>query len=97
MAGSKDTVEKMLTLHPTAGKVGRNIGKATYDAARHEMLALLAHSQPTHSEMFDALEKRLAGKIEGNISWYCETVKLDLEARKLIARTTDKPHRYKLV
>jgi hypothetical protein len=97
MVGSKDTIEKILTLHPTVGKVGRNISKATYDLARHEMLALLAHSQPTHAEMFDALEKRLVGKIEGNISWYCETVKLDLEARKLITRTTDEPQRYKLV
>ena len=32
----------------------------------------------------------------GNISWYAETVKLDLEARDAIERTRSRPQRYRL-
>ncbi len=39
---------------------------------------------------------KLKGKFSGSISWYAETVKLDLEARKLIKRTNSKPQKYLL-
>jgi hypothetical protein len=38
----------------------------------------------------------LKGKFSDNISWYAETVKLDLEARKKIERTSSKPQKYRL-
>jgi hypothetical protein len=38
----------------------------------------------------------LTGKFEGHISWYAETVKLDLEARGVIERTKSKPEKYRL-
>jgi len=36
----------------------------------------------THTELFNRLNKSLKGKFSGNISWYGETVELDLEAKK---------------
>ena len=50
----------------------------------------------THDELFDRLNKSLKNKFSGNISWYGETVKLDLEARKIIERTSSKPQKYGL-
>jgi len=42
------------------------------------------------------LNKSLKGKFSDNISWYAETVKLDLEGRKKIERTSSKPQKYRL-
>jgi hypothetical protein len=50
----------------------------------------------THTELFNRLNKSLKGKFSGNISWYGETVKLDLEAKKIIERTASKPQKYRL-
>ena len=87
--------EKILTKHPQ-GKTGRNISKKTYDRVKTEILAALGKKELTHTELFEQLSKKLDGKFEGNISWYGETVKLDLEARKIIERTGSKPQRYKV-
>ena len=38
----------------------------------------------------------LEGKFSDNISWYGMTVKLDLEARKIIERTSAKPQKYRV-
>lgn len=87
--------EKILTKHPQ-GKTGRNISKKSYDTLKTAILAALRKKQLTHTELFEQLNKNLKGKFDGNISWYGETVKLDLEARKIIERTTSKPQRYRL-
>jgi hypothetical protein len=50
----------------------------------------------THTELFNRLNKSLKGKFSENISWYGETVKLDLEAKKIIERTASKPQKYRL-
>jgi hypothetical protein len=42
------------------------------------------------------LYQRVKDEFEGGVQWYGETVKLDLEARKLIERTGTKPEKYKL-
>lgn len=44
----------------------------------------------------DEVNRNLRGKFTGNISWYAETVKLDLEARKVVERTASKPQKYRL-
>jgi hypothetical protein len=46
----------------------------------------LQDKELTHTELFRQLTKDLKGKFSGNISWYGETVKLDLEARTIIER-----------
>ena len=89
------TGEQILTKHPL-GKVGRNIDRKKYDAVKKGILSALQNNDLTHTELFSGLNKDLKGKFSGNISWYAETVKLDLEARKLIKRTASKPQRYRL-
>lgn len=88
-------MEKILTKHPQ-GKSGKNISKQKYDMIRRGILSTLRSKELTHTELFSQLAKKLNGKFSGNISWYGETVKLDLEARKLIERTATTPQKYRL-
>ena len=91
----KTTEQKVLTKHPL-GKSGRNISRETYELFKSQILAALKDRELTHSELFRQLNKDLKGKFAGNISWYAETVKLDLEARKKIERASSKPQKYRL-
>lgn len=87
--------EKILTKHPL-GKSGKNISKQNYETLKRAILSALRGKELTHTELFQQLTKSLKGKFSGNISWYAETVKLDLEARKTIERTSSKPQKYLL-
>ena len=88
--------EKMvLTRHPL-GKRGRNISRQKYDALKKAILSALRGKELTHTELFRRLNRGLKGGFPGNISWYAETVKLDLEARKMVERIASKPPRYRL-
>lgn len=89
------TAEKILTKHPL-GKTGRNIDREKYDTLKKAIFSALRENDLTHTELFTRLNKDLKGKVAGNISWYGETVKLDLEARKIIERTASKPQKYRL-
>ena len=87
--------EKILTKHPL-GKSGKNIDKRKYETNKKAILSALQKKELTHTELSTQLNKGLKGKFSGNISWYGETVKLDLEARKIIERTSSKPQTYRL-
>ena len=87
--------EKILTKHPL-GKTGRNIDREKYGRLKKAILSALRKNELTHTELFNRLNKDLEGKFAGNISWYAETVKLDLEAKKIIERTASKPQKYRL-
>jgi len=87
--------EKILTKHPS-GKSGKNIDRQKYETLKKAILSALRSKQLTHTELFDRLNKSLKSKFSGSISWYAETVKLDLEARKTIERTSSKPQKYRL-
>jgi hypothetical protein len=87
--------EKILTKHPQ-GKSGRNISKESYDMVKTAILGALKKKELTHDELFEQLNKNLKGKFAGNVSWYGETVKLDLEARKIIERTDSRPQKYRI-
>jgi len=63
---------------------------------KRAIVEALRNKELTHTELFNQLNKSLKGKFPGNISWYAETVKLDLEARKKIERTSSKPQKYRL-
>jgi hypothetical protein len=91
----KMTEEKILTKHPL-GKSGKNIDKQKYETLKKAILSALGKRELTHTELFDRLNKSLKGKFSGNVGWYAETVKLDLEARKIIERTSAKPQEYRL-
>lgn len=87
--------EKIQTLHPL-GKTNKKISLDKYEAMKAAILAVLFEKPLTHNELFAALDKKLKGKFDGAIGWYGETVKLDLEARKIIERNSDKPQKYRI-
>ena len=89
------TEEKILTKHPL-GKSGRNISKQKYETIKQALVAALRNKELTHAELLSQVNKSLKGKFSNNISWYAETVKLDLEARKIMERTSSKPQKYRL-
>jgi hypothetical protein len=90
----KMTEEKILTKHPL-GKSGKNIDRRKYETLKRAILSALQNKELTHTELFSRLNKSLKGKFSGNVSWYAETVKLDLEARKVIERTSSRPQKYR--
>ena len=87
--------EKILTKHPL-GKSGKNISKQNYETLKEAILFALRSKELTHTELLNKVNKSLTGKFSGNVNWYAETVKLDLEARKIIERTSSKPQKYRL-
>jgi hypothetical protein len=91
----KMTEEKILTKHPL-GKSGRNVSKQKYETIKQALVGALLKKELTHTELLSQANKSLKGKFSDNISWYAETVKLDLEARKIIERTSSKPQKYRL-
>jgi hypothetical protein len=89
------TAGKILTKHPL-GKKGKNIDRKKYETLKKAILLALRKSDLTHIDLFSRLNKSLKDRFSGNISWYGETVKLDLEAKKMIERTASKPQKYRL-
>jgi hypothetical protein len=87
--------EKILTKHPLS-KSGKSIDRDKYETLKDAILSALKGKELTHPELFAQLNKKLKNKISGSVSWYGETVKLDLEARKIIERTSSKPQKYRL-
>jgi len=78
--------KRILTLHPQ-GKQGVNIDQAKYDQIRAAIvLALEQHRELAFGELITKLEAQLSGKFQGSIPWYVTTVKLDLEARRVLKR-----------
>jgi hypothetical protein len=86
---------KILTKHPQ-GKSGKNISRENYETIKGAILSALTDRELTHTELTNKVNNGLKGKFSGNLSWYTETVKLDLEARKLIERTSSKPQKYRV-
>jgi hypothetical protein len=87
--------QRILTKHPQ-GKSGKNITEQNYETLKKAILSTLRNKELTHTELFDELERRLRPTFSGNISWYGETIKLDLEARKIIERTGSRPEKLRL-
>lgn len=84
------------TLHPQAGKKNKKISLEKYNFIRDNLLKILNKAELTHTDLMEELHERVKDNFEGGVHWYGETVKLDLEARKLIERTNTKPEKYKL-
>jgi len=88
--------KKIRTMHPE-GKKGWNISKAKYDVVRTSMLDCLRKKELTFEDLAKCVGAALRGRFEGSIPWYTEVVKLDLEARNIIERTSRiKPELYRL-
>lgn len=77
--------ERILTLHPQ-GKKGVNIERSKYLTIREVVMECLSRKEMTATEIFHCAEESLAGDFEGSVRWYAESVKLDLEARGMLAR-----------
>jgi hypothetical protein len=78
--------EKILTQH-AQGKQGVHLSKAKYDLVRKTILQIVRdYGEISFTELLMMCEHMLMGKLEGSISWYATTVKLDLEARGEIER-----------
>jgi hypothetical protein len=88
--------EQIQTLHPKPGKKNKRIALDKYNIISQNILAILAHTELTHTELMEKLYENVKDFFEGGIQWYGETVKLDLEARKIIERTITKPEKYRL-
>lgn len=91
--------EKILTLHPDEGKSGVNISKQKYDLVREVIVeSLRSVDDMTFKDLTQHVHARLTGRFDGSIPWYVTTVKLDLEARGIIARLPKTvPQRLRLV
>lgn len=87
--------KRILTRHPQ-GKNGKSIDREKYDAIRTAILRALGREEVTHSELMRRIAASLEHRFDGNTHWYGETVKLDLEARRVIERTDGKPQRYRV-
>jgi ribosomal protein L17 len=88
--------EQIQTLHPLPGKVNKRITLSKYNTVKENILAILAKKELTHTELMEKLFRNIKDSFEGGVQWYGETVKLDLEARKIIERTNTKPEKYRL-
>jgi hypothetical protein len=88
--------EKIQTLHPQPGKTNKLISREKYQVIRENILSILKKAELTHTELMEKLYDNVKDSFEGGVQWYGETVKLDLEARKIIERTETKPERYRL-
>ena len=78
--------DKILTLHPQ-GKKGVNIPLAKYEQIKKFILETIkAREGISFEALTDLAVSELARQFDGKVSWYLVTVKLDLEARKLIER-----------
>jgi hypothetical protein len=84
---------KIQLLHP-AGKKAVRMQLEKYEIIKNGILEHLNTSDgATHSALLQALLETLAKKgtkFKGSIEWHMEWVKLDLEARKKIIRSTHK-------
>ena len=79
--------EKILTLHPEAGKQGVNISRVKYEMIRRAITdAIRSQGTITFHGLVSLVEYNLRNRFEGSIPWYVTTVKLDLEARGVIER-----------
>jgi len=90
--------EKILTKHP-ARKHGVNIDKTKYDLIRKAIIqSLKTKGALTFTDLTKTVKTNLKARFAGSIPWYVESVKLDLEARKVIKRIPKtKPQLYRLI
>ena len=89
--------ERILTQHPQ-GKDGVNILKRRYDIIKEFITKTIEeHKEITFTELSDLAVEKLSGTFDGKVVWYIVTVKLDLEARKIIERIPKtSPHKLRM-
>jgi hypothetical protein len=89
-------IQQIQTFHPDPSKRNKKIALDKYNFIKENLLAILDIKELTHTDLMEALYANVKDIFEGGVQWYGETVKLDLEARKIIERTPTKPPKYRL-
>lgn len=80
--------DRLLTLHPE-GKKGVNILVSKYNVIRAFILKTLEErNEISYKELNELAIATLKDSFDGSVPWYLVSVKLDLEARKIIERIT---------
>jgi hypothetical protein len=86
-------MEKIQLKHPE-GKKAISMDPVKYEVLKSAMVKFLSsHQECTHDEIYQAVVKDFKEtqvKFEGSVEWNLEWVKLDLEARNVIRRTSTK-------
>jgi hypothetical protein len=74
------------------------IEQTKYDVIRNAVIETLKRNgSMTFTELADLIEVELQGEVDGSVTWYFTTVKLDLEARGEIRRVPfSKPQKIEL-
>lgn len=90
---------RIMTRHPQRGKQGVNINRQKYNLVRETILTTIGEGvEITFEDLTENARRKLTGKLDGSVSWYVTTVKLDLEARGIIERIPgSRPQRLRLV
>ncbi len=79
--------DKVITLHPDRSKKGVNIDREKYELMKAAIVdALQSNRQLTLKELEQVVSRQLKGSFDGSIMWYLMSVKLDLEARRMVQR-----------
>lgn len=78
-------MSKTQTLHPDPNKQGVNIDTGKYETIRQKILDVLSKSGPMKFMVLATEVSESLPDFDGSATWYCETVKLDLEARGVIS------------
>lgn len=86
--------EKIQLQHPQ-GKHAQRIDLGKYSQVKGAIVAALQKGPLSHTDLMHDVSSQLPN-FEGSVAWYCESVKLDLEARGMIIRSSNKPQKYSL-
>jgi hypothetical protein len=86
---------QVLTKHPL-GKSNKPVDRHDYETFRAGIISALRRKELTHTELLNELTRSLKTRFSGNVGWHLMVVKLDLEARKVIERTSSSPQKYRL-
>ena len=92
-------MRKIKTLHPLKGKKGVNINRAKYNQIKIAIIQLFKEEEEViFWDLVGRIGSQMGANFERSINWYVTTVKLDLEARKTIARIPNSsPQRLRLI
>jgi hypothetical protein len=88
--------KKIQTLHPDPSKTNKKISLEKYNIIKEAILYILQSKELTHTQLMECLCQQIKDTFIGGVQWYGETVKLDLEARKIIERTGKNPEKYRM-
>lgn len=92
------TDPKIQLEHPQ-GKQAVRMDPAKYQVLRKAILEILQTGAMTHTEMYQAINLKFANEqyhFPGSIQWHLQSVKMDMEAKKLIIKEGANPQSYRL-